>query len=94
MKDINPRPGHKANGEERAWGRRLAKRFAVEGTYDEHGFAVKGNGAVARVLDHESLKPEAIPADVAAFFKGFKANRGDCLVAFGWVMAEDLAKLA
>ena len=25
-----PRPGHKANGEERAWGRRLAKRFGVE----------------------------------------------------------------
>jgi hypothetical protein len=94
MKDINPRPGHKANGEERAWGRRLAKRFSVEGTYDEHKFSVKGNGSVARVLDHESLKPEAIVPDVAAFFKGFKPNRGDCLVAFGWVMAEDLAKLA
>jgi hypothetical protein len=94
MKDINPRPGHKANGEERAWGRRLAKRFSVEGTYDEHKFSVKGNGSVARVLDHESLKPEAIAPDVAAFFKGFRVNRGDCLVAFGWVMAEDLAKLA
>jgi hypothetical protein len=46
------------------------------------------------VFDHESLKPEGIPADVAAFFKGFDAKRGDSLVAFGWAMAEDLAKLA
>ena len=30
----------------------------------------------------------------AAFFKGFDAKRGDSLVAFGWAMAEDLAKLA
>lgn len=94
MNDIVPRPSHKANGEERAWGRRLAKRFSIEGTYDEHSFAVKGNGAVARILDHESLKPEAADAEVAAYFKAMKPNRGDCLVAFGWVMAEDLAKLA
>ena len=44
LKDIVPRPGHKATGEERAWGRRLAKRFGVEGTYDERTFSVKGNG--------------------------------------------------
>jgi len=94
MNDIVPRPSHKANGEERAWGRRLAKRFSVEGTYDEHSFAVKGNGAVARILDHESLKPEVADPEVGAYFKAMKANRGDCLVAFGWVMAEDLAKLA
>ena len=30
LTDIVPRPGHKASGEERAWGRRLAKRFGVE----------------------------------------------------------------
>ena len=29
LEDIVPRPGHKATGEERAWGRRLAKRFGV-----------------------------------------------------------------
>ena len=89
-----PRPGHKAIGEERAWGRRLAKRFGVEGTYDEHGFSVKGNGAVARGARPRVAEARGDPADVAAFFKGFDANRGDCLVAFGWAMAEDLAKLA
>jgi hypothetical protein len=46
------------------------------------------------VFDHESLKPEGIAADVLAFFKGFNEKRGDSLVAFGWAMAEDLAKLA
>ena len=46
------------------------------------------------MFDHDCLKPESIPADVAAFFKGFDAKRGDSLVAFGWAMAEDLAKLA
>jgi hypothetical protein len=94
MHDVVPRPGHKANGEERAWGRRLAKRFAVEGTYDEHTFRVTGEGGVARALDHEALKPAGIDPDVAALFDGLDRDRGDCLVAFGWVLAEDLAKLA
>ena len=47
------------------------------------------------VFDHDSLKPEAIPADVAAFFEGVDAKRGRLpWSAFGWAMAEDLAKLA
>ena len=95
LNDVVPRPDHKASGEERAWGRRLAKRFGVDtSAYDDRSFTAKGNGNHPEVFDHESLKPESIPADVAAFFKGFDAKRGDSLVAFGWAMAEDLAKLA
>ena len=95
LNDVVPRPDHKASGEERAWGRRLAKRFGVEtSSYDDRTFKATGNGSYPEVFDHDSLKPEAIPADVAAFFKGFDAKRGDSLVAFGWAMAEDLAKLA
>jgi hypothetical protein len=95
LNDVVPRPDHKASGEERAWGRRLAKRFGVDAAaYDDRSFTAKGNGNHPEVFDHESLKPEAIAADVAAFFKGFDAKRGDSLVAFGWAMAEDLAKLA
>ncbi|MGE0877611.1 MAG: hypothetical protein AB7L13_06725 [Acidimicrobiia bacterium] len=93
LTDVVPRPGHKAVGEERAWGRRLVKRFSIEGTYDENTFLVKGTGAVAGVLDHDTLKPEAIDAGIAGLFKGIKPSRGDCLVACGWAMAEDLAKL-
>jgi hypothetical protein len=95
LNDVVPRPDHKASGEERAWGRRLAKRFGVEtSAYDDRTFKATGNGSHPEVFDHDSLKPEAIAADVAAFFKGFDAKRGDSLVAFGWAMAEDLAKLA
>jgi hypothetical protein len=95
LEDVVPRPGHKASGEERAWGRRLAKRFGVDASsYEDRTFRATGTGSHPEVFDHESLKPAGIPADVAAFFKGFDAKRGDSLVAFGWAMAEDLAKLA
>jgi hypothetical protein len=94
LDDIVPRPDHKASGEERAWGRRLAKRFGIEnGSYDEHAFVATGDGSFPLVLDHESLKPEKIAPDVAAFFDGLDRDRGDSLIAFGWAMAEDLAKL-
>jgi hypothetical protein len=95
LNDVVPRPDHKASGEERAWGRRLAKRFGVEASaYDDRSFLATGSGSHPEVFDHESLKPDTIPTDVATFFKGVTATRGDSLVAFGWAMAEDLAKLA
>ena len=90
LDDIVPRPGHKAVGEERAWGRRLAKRFQVDG-FDEQTFQVKGGGSYSPHIDHESLKTE--PSELAPLFKGVKPAKGDCLIAFGWVMAEDLVKL-
>jgi hypothetical protein len=93
LTDIVPRPGHKASGEERAWGRRLAKRFGVDaGRYDDQTFVATGDGAPPLVLDHESLKPASIDPDVAAQFTGLDADRGDCLVTCGWVMAEELLK--
>ena len=94
LEDIVPRPGHKATGEERAWGRRLAKRFGAEGRIDDRTFVVKGDGNPPCVLDHETLKPESIPADVAALFDTIDSDRGDSLIAFGWAMAEDLASRA
>jgi hypothetical protein len=93
LSDIVPRPGHKAVGEERAWGRRLAKRFAVDGTYDEQAFRVAGSGGLGPHFDHESLKPEAFDPAVVAMFEGMRPAAGDCLIAFGWAMAEDLLKL-
>lgn len=93
LTDIVPRPGHKASGEERAWGRRLAKRFGVDAErYDDQTFVVTGDGAPPLVLDHESLKPESIDADVAAQFTVLDDGRGDCIVTCGWVMAEELLK--
>ncbi|MHB1138853.1 MAG: hypothetical protein ACYC2O_07835, partial [Microthrixaceae bacterium] len=93
LTDIVPRPGHKASGEERAWGRRLVKRFGIEADrYDDQVFTITGDGAAPLVLDHESLKPDAIDAEVAAQFAHLDAERGDCVVTCGWVMAEELLK--
>ena len=94
LEDVVPRPGHKATGEERAWGRRLAKRFGVDADYDDRAFVAKGDGAVPCVLDHESLKPGAVSDEVRALFDVLDPSRGDSLIAFGWAMAEDLASLA
>ena len=92
--DIVPRPDYMATGEERAWGRRLAKRFGVDSSsYDERSFVVTGEDTFPQVLDHESLKPEKIDAGYAQFFEIVDAERGDALVAFGWAMADDLVKL-
>src|SRR5436309_3362334 len=91
LEEVVPRPGHKPTGEERAWGRRLAKRFGAEGRLDDRTFVLEGDGGPCGALDHEALKPNGVSADVAAFFKPLNRRRGDSLIAFGWAMAEDLA---
>ena len=45
----------RAVGEERAWGRRLAKRFDVEGEYDEKTFVVRPDGQEG-FIDYESTQ--------------------------------------
>lgn len=90
--ELIPRPSHRAVGEERAWGRRLAKRFGVDGQYDEQTFVVKANGQ-AGFIDHESLRADRIPADVSGLFAGVNAAKGGSLILHGWVMTENLVKL-
>ena len=95
LNDIVPRPEHRVTGEERAWGRRLAKRFSIESAaYDDRTFVAKGDGVYPLALDHEALKPEKLDAEFVKFFKPVSTKRGDSLIAFGWAMAEDLAKLS
>ena len=91
LEDIVPRPGHKATGEERAWGRRLAKRFGAEGRIDDRTFVVKGDSSPCGALDHEALKPDAVDSEIKKLFQPLDRNRGDSLVVFGWAMADDLA---
>jgi hypothetical protein len=90
--ELIPRPGHRAVGEERAWGRRLAKRFGLDSGYDEQSFVVKSNGQ-SGFLDHETLRPDKIKPELAALFATVNARKGGSLVVHGWVMAEDLLKL-
>jgi hypothetical protein len=91
LEDVCPQPGHKTTGEERAWSRRLAKRFGAEGRIDDRTFIVSGDDTTPGVLDHEALKPETIKAEVAEYFTPLNLEKGDYLIAFGWAMAEDLA---
>jgi hypothetical protein len=96
LNDIVPRAGHRASGEERAWGGRLAKRYGIETrAYDQRAFVAKGDGGgPAPVFDHETLHPDQIDPEVAGRFDGLHAGKGDSLIAFGWAMEEDLRKLA
>jgi hypothetical protein len=89
--DVVPRPDHKASGEERAWGRRLAKRFGAEGRIDDRTFVLKGEGIPAGALDLGGPKVKVPDAGVSVMFKDVTTKKGDRLVTFGWAMAEDLA---
>src|SRR6202522_3130390 len=53
LEDICPRPDHKPSGEERAWSRRLAKRFGAEGRIIDRSFVVTGDGSPTGVFDYE-----------------------------------------
>ena len=95
LHDIVPRPDHKASGEERAWGRRLAKRFGIDASdYEDRVFVARGDGTVPCVFAHASAKPDKTNPEIAAFFESIDIDRGDVLIAFGWAKAEDLLKLA
>ena len=90
--DMIPTFGHRAVGEERAWGRRLARRFGVDSTYDEKTFIV-ASGGQSGFLDHESLKPEKISPEITSLFEGVNPKKGGVLIVHGWTMAESLVKL-
>src|SRR5580700_6222886 len=64
LEDVVPRPGHKATGEERAWSRRLAKRFGAEGRIDDRSFVVQGDGSPVGVFDFDVPDEEAAPPEV------------------------------
>jgi len=92
LDDLIPRQGHRAVGEERAWGRRLAKRFGVESKYDEQSFVVSANGQ-SGFIDVESSKPDKLDPALVALFAKVPATAGGSLIVHGWTMAEDLLKL-
>ena len=91
LDDVTPSPGGNPVGEERAWGRRLAKRFAIDGNYDAKSF-VASNGAQHGYLDYESTKPERLDAELVKMFDAVPA-KGGAMIVYGWTMAEQLVKL-
>ena len=75
-----------------SWGRRLAKRFGVDATYEAEAFTVVSDGR-SGFVDHEALKPEKVAAAQRKLFSAVDDKRGGVLIAYGWTMAEDLVKL-
>ncbi|MFV0309291.1 MAG: hypothetical protein ACK5OX_16280 [Desertimonas sp.] len=92
LDDVTPTPGTRAVGEERAWGRRLAKRFDVDANYDEKSFVVKANGQTG-YIDFEATKPEGVDETRVEQFGKVPSAKGGSLIVYGWTMAEDLVKL-
>ncbi len=90
LTDVVPDAERKATGEERAWGRRLAKRFGADHRIDDRTFVLAGDGNESGGLDFDGPKVKT-PEEAIAFFETVDAGAGGRLVAFGWAMAEDLA---
>jgi hypothetical protein len=95
LQSIVPQPEVRANGEERAWGGRLAKRYGIDAAaYDKRAFLARGDGSgPAEVFDHEHDAPAEASTGLAALFAEVHAHKGDSVIAFGWAMEEDLRAL-
>jgi hypothetical protein len=88
LADVCPRPKYSPTGEERAWGRRLARRFGCDGRYDDRKFRLKANGASEAVLHSSAVKAGGKAA--AEVVGTVKPNKGEAMIAFGWATAEAL----
>lgn len=84
LSDVRPFPETRANGEERAWGRRLSKRYGA-GQFDDRAMIASGDSEPFGV-DHEAA------ADVpgAAVLDDCDVDGGQFIIAWGWAMAEFL----
>src|SRR2546421_5264192 len=89
LADVCPRPKYSPTGEERAWGRRLARRFGCDGRYDDRKFRLKANGASEAVLHTSTVKAGG---KAAADLGGtVKPHKGQAVIAVGWATAEAVA---
>ena len=86
LTDVRPWPEERVNGEERAWGRRLSKRFgAID--FDDRSMIATGDGEQL-VFDHEAAKA----SETAAVLENCDTDDGQYVIAWGWAMAEFLEK--
>jgi hypothetical protein len=86
--DVVPRPDYSPTGEERAWGRRLARRFGCESRYDDRAFKLAATGNPEAVLDASTVKGGGKAA--TAVVGSVDVTRGEAMIAFGWATADAL----
>jgi hypothetical protein len=84
LEGVRPWPETRANGEERAWGRRLSKRFGAL-SFDDRAMIARGEGEPL-VFDHDSLKP----TPGREILDGCDVVDGHYVICWGWAMAEFL----
>lgn len=90
LTDVVPRPNYVASGEERAWGRRIAKRFGLSSRYDDRSFCVKGSGEPPQVF--EILSAKIVPdQEISSMFSKLNKKAHDVYIVFGWALSEKLA---
>jgi len=89
LTDVVPRPRYTPTGEERAWGRRLARRFGCDARYDDRAFRVSKNGSPEAIIDGSTLKGGG--KAVVELLGAPDPTRGEAVIAFGWAVAEALA---
>jgi hypothetical protein len=89
LDDVCPRPKYTPNGEERAWGRRLARRFGCDARYDDRTFRLSAHGVTEIVLDARTVKAGGRTA--AELVGEVDPAQGEAMIAYGWAMAEALA---
>ncbi|MBV8950111.1 MAG: hypothetical protein JOZ99_04495 [Actinobacteria bacterium] len=89
LADVVPRVGYSPTGEERAWGRRLARRFTCDSRYDDRTFRCGPIGKSAPILDASTVKAGGKAA--VTLLEGMDASRGEALIVFGWALADALA---
>lgn len=89
LADVRPADGARANGEERAWGRRLSKRYGAI-SFDDRSMVARGDGDDLFV-HHQ---PSSAFVDDVAVFDGCDVDAGDYLIAWGWARVEYLEKFA
>ena len=92
--DVIPRPGRKPTGEDRAWGRRLAKRFGISlFRYEDRVFTSRAKKWPPTVLDHASLDSAMGSSEMASLLEGLVRSDGDTVVVHGWARSEELEAL-
>jgi len=89
LDDVCPRPKYSPNGEERAWGRRLARRFGCDARYDDRTFRVGAHGSPEPVFDTRAVKAGGKAA--TEIVGTVDPREGEAVIAYGWAMAEVLA---
>lgn len=89
LKDIVPRKNYEPTGEEKQWGKRLAKRFDCGERYDSSTFKVKAGKRPEPIFDASTVKSGGKAAtDMVGTRNPVK---GEAMISFGWAMAEQLA---